>query len=156
MIGARYDPEVLARDLAPYSHQIIGSAEYASDVLDYMRMMKLPLNKHPNGNCAQCGGEIMRDHSGAIYCSRECRQRAYRVRKATAEGRNSPIPKRKRTKPTAMEAAMEIVTRQKEALVFASSMYALHLKALPGEKKGIAEPQSDTSSSAESERDVSQ
>jgi hypothetical protein len=158
MIAARYDAEALAKHVAPYSDLIMGSAEYADDVLYYMREMKLPPHKHPNGNCAECGKEIMRDHNGAIYCSRECRQRAYRVRKATAEGRNSPILKRKRTKPTAREAeiaaVMEPFNQAEEALAFANTMYALHLKAHPGEEKGSVEPQSDTSSSAESERDV--
>jgi hypothetical protein len=96
-------------------------------------------NPPKNEKCAQCGKEIRLGHNGAIYCSRECRQRAYRVRKATAEGRNSHIPKRKRTKPTAREAAMaaalESLTREKEALAFANTAYALHLKAHPGEEK---------------------
>jgi hypothetical protein len=160
MIASRYDAEWLTKELAPYSHQISFPAQFAADMADCMRAMKLPLDKPPNNEkCAQCGGKISCDHNGAIYCSRECRQCAYRVRKAMAKGRNSPIPKRKRTKPTAREAAIaevkEMFDRQKEALAFANTMYALHLKAHPGEMKGSAEPQSDTSSSAESERNVS-
>jgi hypothetical protein len=35
---------------------------------------------HPNGNCRQCGAEIVRDSNAARYCSNRCRQRAYRLR----------------------------------------------------------------------------
>ena len=39
----------------------------------------------------------------------------------------------------------EMFDRQKEALAFANTMYALHLKAHPDEKKGSAGLQGDTS-----------
>jgi hypothetical protein len=165
MIAARHSPEAIAKAMVERGvAKALGQAEYMSDVADYMRSAQreagVDPNAHPNGNCPQCGDDIGRDHNGARYCSRECRQRAYRVRKAAAEGRNSPIAKRSRTKPTAREAAMEaaraIMARKNEAAAFASSMYALHLKAHPDEEKGSIKPQGDTSSSAESETNVTQ
>jgi hypothetical protein len=38
--------------------------------------------ERPGGdpNCLQCGQKVGRDHNGALYCSRRCRQKAYRVR----------------------------------------------------------------------------
>ena len=97
MIAARYDSEALAKALVERGVGLDGVDTFLSDVGDYMRTLdrdfycsggRLP--KHDK--CAVCDEKIARDHNGAIYCSRECRQRAYRVRKATAEGRNSPSP----------------------------------------------------------------
>ena len=112
------------------------------DVWQYVRDLKEKaggsIYAHPNGNCPQCGHDIGRDHNGARYCSRECRQRAYRVRKAAAEGRNSPIPKRQRARTIAL----------------AGGVYELHLKKPQRRKKGSAGLQGDTSSSTESETNV--
>jgi hypothetical protein len=157
MIAALYGAEQMAEWLVERGVDL-HSPEYLSDISEAVYAIKkkhgIDPHAHPNGNCRQCDKPTSCDHNGAIYCSRECRQRAYRVRKAVAEGRNSPIPKRSRTKPTAREAAIEIMTQQKEALAFANSMYALHLKAYPGENKCSAALQGDTSSSAESETSV--
>jgi hypothetical protein len=151
MIAARYSSEAIAKALVERGVDLGGAHEYLSDVADDMRELQRKAgvnpNAHPNGPCAQCGKEC--DHNGArCYCSRECRQRAYRVRKAAAEGRNSPIPKRKRW-PTAREAAIaevkEMFDRQKEALAFANTMYALHLKAHPVAMARRATPLDDAS-----------
>jgi hypothetical protein len=148
MISRRYSSDAMAKALVERGVEI-PSPQYMDDIWQLMCKLKkaagVDPGAHPNGNCPQCGHDIGRDHNGARYCSTRCRQRAYRVRKAAAEGRNSPIPKRKRTRPTAREAASEIVTRQKEALAFANSTYALHLKAHPGEMKCLATPLDDAS-----------
>ena len=157
MISARYSAETIAKTFVERGVEI-PAPQYMDDIWQLMCQLKkaagINSNAHPNGNCRQCGEEIERDHNGAIYRSRECRQRAYRVRKAAAEGRNSLIPKRRRTTPSRKEAAMEAIAQQKEALAFANSMYALHLKTHGGEKNGSAKPQSDTSTSAQSETNV--
>ena len=138
----------------------IPAPQYMDDIWQYMRKLGFDDNTHPNGNCPQCGNAIMVDHNGARYCSTACRQRAYRVRKAVAEGRNSPVAKRRRTKPTRKELAMKEVEgrqdAQKEVLAFANSMYALHLNALGGEEKRSAKPQSDASSAADDKQNVTQ
>jgi hypothetical protein len=139
MIAASYSAEAIAKALIERGMGLDGVDTFLSDVGNYMRTLDRDLycsgGRPKHDKCAVCDEKIERDHNGAIYCSRECRQRAYRVRKAAAEGRNSLIPKRSRAKPTAREAAREIMTRQNEALAFANSMYALHLKAHPGEKE---------------------
>ena len=143
MISARYDAETMAKWLVERGVGL-GAAGYLSDIAEYMRTAQreagIDPNAHPNGNCRQCGKDIDRDHNGAIYCSTSCRQRAYRVRKAAAEGRNSPIPKRSRPK----------------TVTLAGGVYELHLKKPPRRKKGSARPQDDTSSSAESDTNVTQ
>jgi hypothetical protein len=87
MIATRYSAESIAEGLVERGVDL-GAFEYMSDTADYMREFQRKAGvdpyAHPNGNCAQCGEKISRDHNGAIYCSRECRQRAYRVRKAAA------------------------------------------------------------------------
>src|SRR5208283_1631172 len=153
MIARRIDAEVMAKELLAHHPKASFPTEYLADVWYYLRKFTREaggdINAHPNGNCPQCGEGISRDHNGARYCSDRCRQRAYRVRKAVAEGRNSPIPKRRRQKPTRKEAAireaMEGLAREKEALVFANQMYALHLRAHPGETKHNTTAISDTS-----------
>ena len=162
MIAARYDAETMAKALVENRVSMDGADTFLSDIGDYMRTLdhdfycsgRLP--KHDK--CLVCDEKIDLDHNGARYCSRECRQRAYRVRKAAAEGRNSPIPKRARTTPSrkeaALKAAMDTMARQKEALAFANSMYALHLKAHPDEENCSASHLEDTSPNAESETNV--
>jgi hypothetical protein len=94
-------------------------------------------NAHPNGACPECGKDIGRDHNGARYCSDRCRQRAYRVRKAAAQGRNSPVPKRSR-----------------KTIVLAGGVYELRLKKPRRSKKCLVGPQSDTSIHADNETNV--
>jgi hypothetical protein len=101
MIAARYDAEDLAKWLVDRGEEErLGHAQYLNDVWEYVCSYQRELGRdpyaHPNGNCRQCGKEISCDSNKAIYCSRKCRQRAYRVRKAKAEGRNSPVPERPR------------------------------------------------------------
>ena len=143
MIAARYDAETMAKWLVERGVEI-GGAEYFSDISDYMRIAQrkagIDPNAHPNGNCPQCGKDIGRDHNGARYCSTSCRQRAYRVRKAAAEGRNSPLPKRPRTR----------------TIPLAGGVYELRLKKPLRTKKSSAGPQGDTSSSADGETNVTQ
>jgi hypothetical protein len=141
MIAARYDAESIAKGLVERGVDT-GAAEYFSDIGDYMRSAQKKAGvdpyAHPNGKCPQCGDAIMCDSHAARYCSRECRQRAYRVRKAAAEGRNSSIAKRARTRTIAL----------------AGGVYELHLKKPQRRKKDSAEPQGDTSPNAESETNV--
>jgi hypothetical protein len=166
MIARSISDEALAKELLAHDHAkaaALRACEYLSDVLELLRLEahKAGVDLDPprsKGNCLQCGKEIRCYHRSAHYCSTACRQRAYRVRKAVAEGRNSPVPKRRRTKPTAKEASiMEFQAQQqakKEALDFANSMYAIHLKAHLGEEKRSAEPQCDVSSVADDKRNV--
>ena len=154
MISARYSAESIAKGLVEQGVDL-GAAEYMSDIADEMRELQRKAGAdryvHPNGNCAECGKAISGDHNAARYCSRECRQRAYRVRKAAAAGRNSPIPKRLRVGPkqAARAAAIadfnEDMARREEAVAFANTMYALHLKAHQGEMKRSATPLDDAS-----------
>jgi hypothetical protein len=152
MIHARYSSEAIAKALVERGAEIGCSPEYLSDIWDHMCKLKreagVAPNAHPNGNCPQCGHDIGRDHNGARYCSTRCRQRAYRIRKAVAEGRNSPVPKR-RARPTkraiALAEADAFIKARKEALAAASALYALHIKASGGEKECSATPQSDAS-----------
>ena len=99
MIAARYSAESMAKGLIERGVSI-SAAEYFSDIADYMREFQCKAgvdpNAHPNGNCAQCGGEISCDHNGARYCSTRCRQRAWRERRAAAQGRNAAPAKRRR------------------------------------------------------------
>ena len=163
MIASHFDAEALAGHLLDKHPKAIPS-EYLSDVSDYMHTLAkkrgIDLYAHPNGNCPQCGNAISRDHRGAQFCSTACRQRAYRVRRAGARGRNSPMPKRRRTKPTLKELAIKEVTEsltvKREALAFANDMYALHLAAHGDEEKRSAEPQGDVSSVADDKRNVAQ
>jgi hypothetical protein len=157
MIASRYSAESMAKALVERGVHLKGAADYLSDINEYVREMGYDPNKHPNGNCAQCGKAIMCDHNGAIYCSRECRQRAYRVRKATAEGCNSPIPKR-RARPSRRALALAEVAAdfkaRKEALAVANTMYALHLKASGDEKECSATPLEDASITPDDETNV--
>jgi hypothetical protein len=70
--------ETLVAERAPPDVQGLG--EYLETVGHFMQKLGFDSNKHPNGNCAQCGDEIYRDHNGARYCSDRCKQRAYRLR----------------------------------------------------------------------------
>jgi hypothetical protein len=76
----RLDTELLAKELLPHRRDVQFLAEYLDDVAEYMMRLGVDPNKHPNGNCAQCGDEIGSNHNGARYCSNRCRQRAYRLR----------------------------------------------------------------------------
>jgi hypothetical protein len=100
MIASRIDPEALAKEILAHHPKARFPSEYLSDVwqcmLKHAKAAGVDLYAHPNGNCPECGNAIARNHNGARYCSTACRQRAYRVRKAAAHGRNSPIPKRSR------------------------------------------------------------
>jgi adenine-specific DNA glycosylase len=144
MIASRYDAEWLVKELAPYREQIEFPAQFAADMIDYWRKVERP--KHPD--CAQCGEEILLDHNGARYCSTSCRQRAWRERKAKAEGRNSPIPKRVRT----------------QTIALAGGVFELHLKKPPRDvsnsahaQRNVSEtPQSDTSPHADGDTNVTQ
>jgi hypothetical protein len=82
MISARYSSEAIAKALVERGVDI-PSAQYMSDIWDYMRDLKSAaggsIHAHPNGNCPQCGHDIGRDHNGARYCSNRCKQRAYRL-----------------------------------------------------------------------------
>src|SRR5262249_46068836 len=97
MIAARYGAGWLAKELAPYSDQLCFPCQYASDILDYMGR---GASEPPNGNCAQCGREIMRDSNAARYCSARCRQRAYRLR---LKGPGQP---KKRNGPAVCDASI--------------------------------------------------
>jgi hypothetical protein len=94
----RLDSEWLGKEFAARRIDVQHLAEFLEEVADYAKKNGFDLNAHPNGNCRQCGRAIERDSNAAIYCSRECRQLAYRERKAQARGRNSPLPKRLRLK----------------------------------------------------------
>jgi hypothetical protein len=102
----RLDAKQLAKQLVENGVSMQGGDTFLSDIGDYMKEIDRDFYVNGSGRrhdkCAQCGQEIMCDHNGAIYCSRECRQRAYRVRRTAAEGRNSPIPKRSRPKTIAL------------------------------------------------------
>jgi hypothetical protein len=80
----RLDQELLAKELLPYCRDVQGLGEYLTDVAECMnkhrREQGIDPDAHPNGNCRQCGEAIWCDHNGARYCSRRCRQRAYRLR----------------------------------------------------------------------------
>jgi hypothetical protein len=99
MISARYSSEALAKALIERGAKIM-STEYMSDIWQHMRKLKEEAGvdpwAHPNGPCAQCGKEISCDHNGARYCSTRCRQRAWRERRAAAQGRNAAPVKRRR------------------------------------------------------------
>jgi hypothetical protein len=142
IIARWYDAEALAKAFVENGVNMNGGDTFLNDIGDYMR--SLDRNFYCSGGrpkhdkCAVCDEKIDRDHNGAIYCSRKCRQRAYRVRKAVAEGRNSPIPKRSRPGTIAL----------------AGGVYELHLKKPRRRKKGSAGLQGDTSPSAESETNV--
>jgi hypothetical protein len=100
MISARYSSETIAKALIEQGLKLGCAPEYLSDIGDYMRQFQreagVDPNAHPNGNCPQCGHDIGRDHNGARYCSTPCRQRAWRERRAAAEGRNATPAKRRR------------------------------------------------------------
>jgi hypothetical protein len=102
-------------------------------------------------NCAVCGKEVMQDHNGAKYCSTECRQRAYRERKAQAQGRNSPLPKRPRAKPQ-IQLPAEVRALQ-DAQQLANLAYTIFKKAYALEETSRSE-QSDTSNAAPDETNV--
>jgi hypothetical protein len=142
MIAGRYDSEAIAKELIEQGVGLDGVDTFLSDVGDYMRTLDHDFycgNGRPkHDKCAVCDEKIERDHNGARYCSRECRQRAYRVRKAAAEGRNSPIPKRARARTIAL----------------AGGVYELRLKKPRRRKNDSGELQSDTSPGAESETNV--
>jgi hypothetical protein len=103
MIAARYQAEDIARWLIDDGvYEMPCPDAFLADIWDCMqdRLKELGRDPYQNPNrkhdkCAACGSEIMQEHNGAIYCSTRCRQRAYRERKAKAEGRNSPLPKRR-------------------------------------------------------------
>jgi hypothetical protein len=99
MVSARYSAEIIAKALVERGDEI-GSPEYLRDIWEYMRDLKreagVDIHAHPNGNCPQCGHDIGRDHNGARYCSTRCRQRAWRERRAAAQGRNAAPGKRRR------------------------------------------------------------
>ena len=59
--------------------------EYLEGVANEMRKLGFDPCKHPNGNCACCGEEILRDHNAARYCSTACRTRAWRKRLETLQ-----------------------------------------------------------------------
>jgi hypothetical protein len=142
IISRRYSSEAIAKALVERGVEIGCSPEYLSDIAEYMRKFQREAGvdpyAHPNGNCPQCGHDIDRNHNGARYCSTRCRQRAYRVRKAQATGRNTPIPKRPRTR----------------TITLAGGVYELHLKKPGRIKKRSAGPQSDTSDHVGSETNV--
>ena len=102
MISARYSSEAIAKALIERGVDI-PSAQYMSDIWDYMRDLKSAaggsIHAHPNGNCPQCGHDIGRDHNGARYCSNRCKQRAYRLRL------NGEIARKKRNKPAVRDAS---------------------------------------------------
>jgi hypothetical protein len=139
MIAARHSSEAIAKELIKRGVGLNGVDTFLSDVGDYMRTLDHDFycgNGRPkHDKCAVCAEKIERDHNGARYCSRECRQRAYRVRKAASEGRNSSIPKRSRTR----------------TITLAGGVYELHLKK-PQRRRKVAQAQGDTSSSAGSEQ----
>jgi hypothetical protein len=146
MIARRYDEKDMAKWLVDRDVQLDYPCEYLSGIVDYAHSYRKEIGRAMNGSdmgrrhdkCAACGKEIMLDHNGAIYCSRECRQRAYRVRKAKAEGRNSPMPERPRT-PT---------------IPLPGGLYELRLKRPGRMKKRSESGQDDASSSAEDKTTV--
>jgi hypothetical protein len=150
MIQARYGDEAIAKAFVERGVDLPCSAAFLSDVWEAMRDLKKKaggdIYAHPNGDCPQCGKDIGRDHNGARYCSTRCRQRAWRERKAKAEGRNSPIPKRVRP----------------QTIALAGGVFELHLKKPPRDVSNSASAQrnvpettlEDTSPSAESETNV--
>jgi hypothetical protein len=101
------------------------------------------------GNCAVCGKDTIRDSNAAIYCSRECRQRAYRERKAKAQGRNSPLPKRR---PSQAVRRRREWLKQQVAEVKAELQLKQCLRAFGCNAKAL----SDVSSSADGETAVTQ
>jgi hypothetical protein len=134
MIAARYDSKHIAKRLVDRGElNRLRVPEYLSDIWQCARSYLKELGRdvydedHPNRNCLACGEKIDSDSNKTIYCKRKCRQRAYRVRKAEAAGRNSPLPKRR--------SLFEQET-------------ALRLKRLQRAKKHITGEQSDVSSDA--------
>jgi|SRR5271166_4728609 len=142
MIASRISAEALAKEILAYKPKASCPHEYLSDVwyhmLEHAKATGVDLHAHPNGNCPECGRDIGRDHNGARYCSTACRQRAYRVRKAAGEGRNSPIAKRSRPRTVAL----------------VGGEYELRLKKPRRRKKGSAGLQSDTSIIADDKTNV--
>jgi hypothetical protein len=113
MIQARYSSGAIAKALIKQGADLGCSAEYLSDIWHYMRKLKeeagVDPNAHPNGNCRQCGEKIWCDSHAARYCSTRCRQRAWRERKAAAEGRNSAPVKRRRRSKRARDAMKRLI-----------------------------------------------
>jgi hypothetical protein len=94
----RLDQKWVAKELLAKGMDLHGLGTWLQDIEEYIRDFQREAGvdpyAHPNGNCPQCGNDIGRDHNGARYCSDKCRQRAYRVGKAKAEGRNAPFAER--------------------------------------------------------------
>jgi predicted nucleic acid-binding Zn ribbon protein len=99
MISRRYSSDARAKALVERGVEI-PSPQYMDDIWQLMCKLKkaagVDPGAHPNGNCPQCGHDIGRDHNGARYCSTRCRQRAWRERRAAAQGRNAAPGKRRR------------------------------------------------------------
>jgi predicted nucleic acid-binding Zn ribbon protein len=97
----RLDQTDLAQALAGHRKDVQFLGEYLEGVASEMKRLGYISNRHPNGDCVECGHEIGVDHNGARFCSSRCRQRAYRKRSRLIR----PLEQKNRNEPAICDAS---------------------------------------------------